>query len=154
MYAGLCDDAPIILISVAKVVIPGIPLVNAVRNLLCGNEMNGIRQAAKAFIETMALAMGIYLAFWMFGLQEGMKHAVVVAGVNPFWVIPPSFLASVGFGSKSAAFEALGQGLSQNKVYNSPDVTKEMLSQPSSLDNGVADDDVRLALNAGMNVFS
>ena len=98
MYAGLCDDAPIILISVAKVVIPGIPLVNAVRNLLCGNEMNGIRQAAKAFIETMALAMGIYLAFWMFGLQEGMKHAVVVAGVNPLWVIPPSFLASVGFG--------------------------------------------------------
>lgn len=67
---------------------------------------------------------------------------------------PAPKLASVGFGSKSAAFEALGQGLSQNKVYNSPDVTKEMLSQPSSLDNGVADDDVRLALNAGMNVFS
>lgn len=67
---------------------------------------------------------------------------------------PAPKLASVGFGNKSAAFEALGHGLSQNKVYNSPDVTKEMLSQPTSLDNGVADDDVRLALNAGMTVFS
>ncbi|MBO6034103.1 MAG: hypothetical protein J6Q22_22190 [Prevotella sp.] len=66
---------------------------------------------------------------------------------------PAPKLASVGFGSKSAAFEALGQGLSQNKVYNSPDVTKEMLSQPTSLGNDVSDDDVRSALNAGMNVF-
>jgi ribosomal protein L32E len=66
---------------------------------------------------------------------------------------PAPKLASVGFGSKSAAFEALGQGLSKNKVYNSPDVTKEMLAQPSSLDNDVSDDDVRQALSA-MNVFS
>ena len=65
---------------------------------------------------------------------------------------PAPKLASVGFGSKSAAFEALGQGLSQNKVYNSPDVTKEMLSQPTSLGNDVSDDDVRQAMNA-MNVF-
>lgn len=65
---------------------------------------------------------------------------------------PAPKLASVGFGSKSAAFEALGQGLSQNKVYNSPDVTKEMLSQPTSLEPDVSDDDVRQAMNA-MNVF-
>lgn len=65
---------------------------------------------------------------------------------------PAPKLASVGFGSKSAAFEALGQGLSQNKVYNSPDVTKEMLSQPTSLEPDVSDDDVRQAMSA-MNVF-
>ena len=65
---------------------------------------------------------------------------------------PAPKLASVGFGSKSAAVEALGQGRSQNKVYNSPDVTKEMLSQPTSLEPDVSDDDVRQAMNA-MNVF-
>jgi hypothetical protein len=65
---------------------------------------------------------------------------------------PAPKLASVGFGSKSAAFEALGQGLSQNKVYNSPDVTKEMLSQPTSLEPDVSNDDVRQAMSA-MNVF-
>ncbi len=98
MFAGLCDEAPIILITVSKLVIPGIPLVNAVRNLLCGNEMNGIWQTAKVFIETMALAMGIYLAFWMFGLHGEMSKAVVAASVNPVLVIPASFLASAAFG--------------------------------------------------------
>lgn len=61
-------------------------------------------------------------------------------------------LASVGFGGKSAAFESLGHGLRRNKVYNSPDVTRSMLEQSSSVESDVSDDDVRQAVNA-MNVF-
>ena len=51
-----------------------------------------------------------------------------------------------GVGSTTAAFEALGNGLSQNKVFNSPDVTPEMLNAPTSL-NQESDDDVSQAMS-------
>ena len=98
MRAGISSNAPVILITVSMLVIPGIPLVNAVRNLLCGNEMNGILQLAKVFIETMALAMGIYLALFMFGLHDEMDNAVVATRSNPLLLVPVSFLASASFG--------------------------------------------------------
>ena len=78
--------------------IPGIPLVNAVRNLLCGNEMNGILQLAKVFVETLSLAMGIYVALRMFGMDDGMRNAVVVTLSNPVLLVLISFAASVCFG--------------------------------------------------------
>ena len=63
-------------------------------------------------------------------------------------------IASVGFGNKKAAFEALGTGLSQSKVFNSPDVTQEMLNAPTSL-NQESDDDVAQAMSMlnNMNGF-
>jgi uncharacterized membrane protein YjjB (DUF3815 family) len=98
MLAGLSSNAPVILITVSMLVIPGIPLVNAVRNLLCGNEMNGILQLAKVFIETLALAMGMCLALYMFGLHGEMDNAVVTARSNPMILILASFCASASFG--------------------------------------------------------
>ena len=98
MQTGISTNAPVILITVSMLVIPGIPLVNAVRNLLCGNEMNGILQLAKVLIETLALAMGIYLALWMFGLKEGMSRAVVTTLSDPILLVIISFIASASFG--------------------------------------------------------
>lgn len=98
MQAGISDNAPVIMITLAMLVIPGIPLVNSVRNLLCGNEMNGIFQLAKVFIETMALAMGIFLALLLFGLNDEMKNAIVVTRSNPVFLVIVSFLASAAFG--------------------------------------------------------
>ena len=98
MQAGMGENVPVIMITVSMLVIPGIPLVNAVRNLLCGNEMNGILQVAKVFIETMALAMGIYVALLMFGMRDGMSNAVVVTRSNPLFLILISFMASAAFG--------------------------------------------------------
>lgn len=99
MRTGLSQNGPVILITLSMLVIPGIPLVNAVRNLLCGNEMNGILQLAKVCIETLALAMGIYLALLMFGLRDGMRDAVVTPLSNPFLLVPISFVASASFGA-------------------------------------------------------
>ncbi|MGX8703015.1 MAG: threonine/serine ThrE exporter family protein [bacterium] len=98
MQAGFSTNAPVIMISLGLLVIPGIPLVNSVRNLLCGNEMNGIIQLAKVFIETMALAMGIFLALLMFGMDDGMRNAIVTARSNPVFLVIVSFLASAAFG--------------------------------------------------------
>lgn len=98
MRAGIGADGPVILITVSMLAIPGIPLVNSVRNLLCGNEMNGILQVAKVFIETMALAMGIYIALLMFGLNNEISNAIVDARSTPLVLILASFFASASFG--------------------------------------------------------
>ena len=96
--SGLSNNGPVIIITVSMLVIPGIPLVNAVRNLLCGNEMNGIHQLAKALIETLALGAGIYISLWIFRSQGALDSAIVDTITNPFILIGLSFLASVGFG--------------------------------------------------------
>ena len=98
MRSGISTNGPVILITVSMLVIPGIPLVNAVRNLLCGNEMNGILQLAKVVVETLAMGMGIYLALWMFGMTDGMSAAVVTTMSSPWLLILISFLASACFG--------------------------------------------------------
>ena len=113
MQSGISANAPVILITVSMLVIPGIPLVNSVRNLLCGNEMNGILQLAKVLIETLSLAMGIYLALWMFGLKEGMNHAVVTTLSDPVLLVIVSFIASASFGVADLQCE---QSTSQNHI--------------------------------------
>ncbi|MBQ6973040.1 MAG: threonine/serine exporter family protein [Synergistaceae bacterium] len=97
IYSGFNGNFAVIMITVSMLVIPGIPLVNAMRNLLCGNESNGILQMLKISVETMALALGIYGAFLMFGV-EGMISPAISAPTNPAVLVALSFTASVGFG--------------------------------------------------------
>lgn len=56
-----------IIITNSMLLIPGIPLVNAVRNLLCGNEMNGIIQIFKVILETVVIVLGLVLSIYLFG---------------------------------------------------------------------------------------
>ena len=64
---GLGDQYFVIIITCSMLLIPGIPMVNAARNLLCGNEMNGILEMIKAFIETVAIVMGLLVGIALFG---------------------------------------------------------------------------------------
>lgn len=57
----------IIAITNSMMLIPGIPLVNATRNILCGNEMNGILEILKVILETAAIVLGLALSIYMFG---------------------------------------------------------------------------------------
>ena len=98
MKLGFPANGPVVVITVSMLVIPGIPLVNAVRNLLCGNEMNGALQLLKIVVETLALGVGIYLALWIFNMRDGMSSAVVQTLQNPLLLILLSFGASVCFG--------------------------------------------------------
>lgn len=95
---GISEEIPVIIITISMLVIPGIPLVNAVRNLLCGFEMNGTLQLMKVIVETLAMAMGIYLALWIFG--EGIYNydIQVTPMTDPLLLIIFSFTASVSFG--------------------------------------------------------
>ena len=94
----LRGDSAVIFITISLFLIPGIPLVNAVRNMLCGNEMNGILQFLKVVIETMALGVGLYLALWILGGHSDMSNPVVKSITNPFLLVVLSFLASASFG--------------------------------------------------------
>lgn len=64
---GIGENYFIMIISCSMVMVPGIPLVNAARNLLCGNEMNGILEILRALFETLAIVLGIVMAVFLFG---------------------------------------------------------------------------------------
>ncbi|MBQ7594608.1 MAG: threonine/serine exporter family protein [Synergistaceae bacterium] len=95
--SNMSNNFPVILITVSMLVIPGIPLVNSMRNLLCGHEINGILQMLKIFIETMALGMGVYLALVIFSGFIKI-NATSQPLTHPYFLIALSFIASVGFG--------------------------------------------------------
>lgn len=61
------DQYFIILISCSMTLVPGIPFVNAFRNILCGNEMNGILEMLKAIVETFAIVLGFIISIYLFG---------------------------------------------------------------------------------------
>ena len=95
---GISDNKPVLIITATMMIIPGIPLVNAMRNILCGNEMNGILQTARATVETFAIGMGIYVSILMFGKGTEFNAAIVSSMTNPIALVILSFLASCFFG--------------------------------------------------------
>lgn len=64
---GIGEHVFCIIITGSMMMIPGIPLVNSVRNILCGNEMNGIIEFFKVILETLAIVLGLVLSIYMFG---------------------------------------------------------------------------------------
>ena len=98
VYTGVANNLAAVLITVSMIVIPGIPLVNAMRNLICGREINGILQMLKIFIETMALAMGIYVALIVLG-GFALIQAPDSVLLEPYIIVLLSYIASVGFGT-------------------------------------------------------
>ena len=67
MHFKIGKNIEVILITNAFMIIPGIPMVNAIRNILQGNEMNGIIELLKVVLETFAILVGIVLSFKMLG---------------------------------------------------------------------------------------
>lgn len=67
VWAGIGKVYSIIVTTCSMMIIPGIPMVNAVRNMLCGNEMNGILELLKAVVETLAMVFGLFVSMYLFG---------------------------------------------------------------------------------------
>lgn len=67
VHIGFCQNFGAVIISLAFMLIPGIPLTNSVRNLLCGNEMNGILELFKVVLETLTIVLGLVLSIFLFG---------------------------------------------------------------------------------------
>lgn len=95
---GLSARASVLIITITMIFLPGIPLVNAVKNLICDHEMNGILQLMKVFIETAALGAGIYAAVYLFRGGAGLGDQALDTLSAPVLLIILSFVASMGFG--------------------------------------------------------
>lgn len=66
VHFDIGEDYFIIVITNSIMRIPSISLVNAVRNILCGNEMNGILEFLKVILESLAIVLGAVLGIYMF----------------------------------------------------------------------------------------
>jgi len=89
---GLCRYPGVVIVTLIMLYLPGIPLVNAARNLFCGNEINGIMQLLKALLETATLAVGMILALFLFS-----GDLTVPADPYGFWFkIVAGFVMSMG----------------------------------------------------------
>ena len=60
-------DVYILLITSAFMLIPGIPIINSVRNVMCGNEVNGAIELMKVVVETVTIVGGLVVSAAVFG---------------------------------------------------------------------------------------
>ena len=62
-------------------VVPGLAIVNAIRDLIEGDLVSGAARLLDAFMVAAGLSVGAVFALYMFGLFDGAKGADVVAAV-------------------------------------------------------------------------
>jgi uncharacterized membrane protein YjjB (DUF3815 family) len=103
--AGFINNFYIVIITNAFFLIPGIQMVNCARNLLCGNEMNGVIDLLKVLLEVCTIVAGMAAAYAMLGNLAGellIQDFINALGNNSllrsFELIGLSFIASAGFG--------------------------------------------------------
>lgn len=102
-WIGFTSNFYTVIITSAFFLINGIGMVNSVRNLLCGNEMNGIVELIKVILEIVSLAAGLASALVLFGgwYTTSMEESIYAAPndfLHNFELVVLSILASVGFG--------------------------------------------------------
>lgn len=119
------DNFYIVVITNAFYLIPGIQIINCTRNLLCGNEMNGVIDLLKAVLEALAIVAGVAAAYALLGsitgnplIQESFDLRNAQYERNPWGssieLIFLTLLATVGFSVvfniqlKDLPFAALG----------------------------------------------
>lgn len=64
---GIGEHYFVIVIVNSMLFVPGSDMVNAFRNILCKNEMNGILELLKVVLETTAIVFGLIISLYMFG---------------------------------------------------------------------------------------
>ena len=103
--AGFVQSFYIIVITNAFFLIPGIQMVNCARNLLCGNEMNGVIDLLKVILEVCTIVAGMAAAYAILGSLAGelrIQDFIDALSHNnllrSFELVGLSFMASAGFG--------------------------------------------------------
>ena len=110
----------IVIITNAFFLIPGIPMINCARNLLCGNEMNGVIELLKVLLEVCSIVAGLAAAYALFSNMVGnalLEENIVVVPVtwlNSIELVFLTLMASTGFSVtfniqlKDIGFAAIG----------------------------------------------
>ena len=72
LYAAhFINNFYIVVITNAFFLIPGIPMINCARNILCGNEMNGAIDLLKVILEVCSIVAGVAAAYAILGGVTG-----------------------------------------------------------------------------------
>ena len=90
----------VIFITNAFYLIPGIPMINCARNLLCGNEMNGIIDLLKVLLEVCSIVAGVAAAYAILGgplVEENMPNAPQIVWLGDLELVILTMLATTGF---------------------------------------------------------
>ena len=100
--AGFVKYFFIVLICNTFLLIPGIPMINCARNLLCGNESNGIVELLKVLLEVVTIVAGIAAAYFFFGdLSVEIIDEMSSSGTKTFLenveLVFATLMATVGF---------------------------------------------------------
>ena len=67
---GLAKNYSIVIIGSVMPLVPGVPLTNAVRDLLAGHILSGIARATEALLTAVAIGMGIACVFTLLFRKE------------------------------------------------------------------------------------
>lgn len=121
---GLSKNFFVVILTNAFYLVPGIQLINAFRNILCGHEMNGILELLKAILEVVTIIAGVGAAFFVFASGSGLliegaipTHSGIGNIGYEIELVVLSIAASLGFGmvfeihGKDLIFAALGGGI-------------------------------------------
>ena len=117
---GFAQNFYIVVITNAFFLIPGIQMVNCSRNILCGNEMNGVIDLLKILLEICAIVAGFAAAYAITNGIIGdvyLEENIVVTPIN--WLTSTelvflTLMASTGFSIvfniqlKDLGFAAIG----------------------------------------------
>ena len=111
----------IVVITNAFYLIPGIPMINCARNLLCGNEMNGVIDLLKVLLEVLAIVAGVAAAYAVVGglvnyalIEEDGGKTDYNAWARSIELVILTLMASTGFSVvfniqlKDIGFAAIG----------------------------------------------
>ncbi len=118
---GFISNFYIVIITNAFFLIPGIQMVNCARNLLCGNEMNGVIDLLKVLLEVCTIVAGMAAAYAMLNqlagelkIEQFIDALSKTSFIRSVELVVLSFIASAGFGVvfniqwKDLVFAAIG----------------------------------------------
>ena len=123
LYAAhFIDNFYIVVITNAFFLIPGIPMINCARNILCGNEMNGAIDLLKVLLEVCSIVAGVAAAYALLGGATGYPQIEESFNLrnnldpvlSSFELVVLTLMASTGFSVvfniqlKDLPFAALG----------------------------------------------
>lgn len=102
---GFISNFYIVIITNAFFLIPGIQMVNCARNLLCGNEMNGVIDLLKVLLEVCTIVAGMAAAYAMLNqlagelkIEQFIDALSKTSFIRSVELVVLSFIASAGFG--------------------------------------------------------
>lgn len=105
VYGGLGQNLDAIIIGTLMVLVPGMALTNAMREIMAGDIISGLTRTAEVLLIATAIALGTAIPLVLgAGLSSGETDPLIPGYLSCLW----AFCACVGFG---LAFNIQGRGI-------------------------------------------